>query len=160
MKLRFLGSLSAVFMLLAVTLANADGQKCHAAARECEQQIRSMLGGPRYLGVEVVQLNTGSSNGGTVVIKTVLEKSPAQRAALMVGDWLIAVNGKPTPRISDFKQVVAEARQTGKLWIIIRRRNALKKVDVRLEPYPKEYVDKVIAGHLAQSHTATASGQP
>jgi hypothetical protein len=139
MKLRFLGSLSSVLLLLAVTLANADDQKCHAAARECEQQIRSMLGGPRYLGVEVVQLNTGSSNGGTVVIKTVLEKSP---------------------RISDFKQVVAEARQTGKLWIIIRRRNALRKIDVRLEPYPKEYVDKVIAGHLAQSHTATASGQP
>ncbi|HVS29942.1 MAG TPA: PDZ domain-containing protein [Thermoanaerobaculia bacterium] len=157
MKLRFLGSLAAVIALFALA-ANAGDQKCQAAARECEQQIRQMLSGPRYLGVEVVQLNTGSPSGGPVVVKTVLPKSPASRAPLLPGDWLIAVNGRPTPRVADFKKVVAEARQTGTLWLIVRRRNALRKVDIRLEPYPKEYVDKVIAGHLSLSHTATASG--
>jgi predicted metalloprotease with PDZ domain len=161
MKLRFLGSLSALAALLALTLASYgdDQRSCHSAARECEQQIRQMLAGPRYLGVDVVQLNTGSG-GGPVVIKNVLPKSPAERAALLPGDWLIAANGRPTRRIADFKQVVADARQTGKLWLIIRRRNALKKVEVRLEPFPKEYVEKVIAAHVAQSHPATASGAP
>lgn len=157
MKLRFLGSLTAVALLLALS-ANADDEVCQAAARECEQKIRQMLAGPRYLGVEVVQLNTGSATGGPVVVKTVLPKSPASRAPLKAGDWLIAVNGRPTPTVSDFKKVVAEARQTGTLWLIVRRRNALRKVDIRLEPFPKEYVDKVIAGHLSLSHTATASG--
>jgi predicted metalloprotease with PDZ domain len=160
MNLRFLTSLAAVTGLLAsLTLAHA-GEKhaCNSSSRDCDQQIRLMLSGPQYLGVEVVQLHTGSS-GGPVVIKTVLPKSPAERAALQPGDWLIAANGRQTPLISDFKQVVADARQTGKLWLIVRRRNSLKKVDIRLEPFPKEYVEKVVAGHLSQSHTATASGQ-
>jgi predicted metalloprotease with PDZ domain len=161
MKLRFLGSLSGLALLLVSSVASGgeDQQSCHASARECEQQIRQMLAGPRYLGVEVVQLNTGDA-GGPVVIKVVLPKSPAERAALQAGDWLIAANGKPTRRIGEFKQVVADARQTGRLWLIIRRRNALKKVEVRLEPFPKEYVEKVIAGHVSQSHPATASGAP
>ena len=161
MKLRFLGSLSALIALLVLSLASYgdDQQTCHSSVRECEQQIRQMLAGPRYLGVEVVQLNTGNG-GGPVVIKAVLAKSPAERAALQPGDWLVSANGRLTPRISDFKQVVADARQTCRLWLIIRRRNALKKVEVRLEPFPKEYVEKVIAGHVAQSHPATASGAP
>ena len=161
MKFRFLGSLVAVTALLAssATLSAGEGAACQVAARECEQQIRQMLSGPRYLGVEVVELHTGG-NGGPVVVKTVLSKSPAERAALQPGDWLIAANGRSTPLIADFKQVVADARQTGRLWLIIKRRNALKHVQVRLEPFPKEYVDKVIASHLSQSHQATASGQP
>ena len=161
MKIRFLRSLIAVTASLAsLTMAHA-GEKhaCSSSSRDCDQQIRRMLSGPQYLGVEVVQLHTGTS-GGPVVIKTVLPKSPAQRAALQPGDWLIAANGRPTPLVSDFKQVVADSRKTGKLWLIVRRRNSLKHVDVRLEPFPKEHVEKVVAGHLSQSHTATASGQP
>jgi hypothetical protein len=46
------------------------------------------------------------------------------------------------------------------LWIIVKRQGILKKIDVRLAPYSKAQIDKMVAQHLAQEHavstTATA----
>jgi predicted metalloprotease with PDZ domain len=142
--------------LVAASAAYADDPKCNASARECELQIRQMLSGRRFLGVTVEEQKSGG-----LVIKSVTAKSPAERYGLREGDRLIAVNGKPLTQASpkDFKQIVAGARQDGKLWMIIWRRGAYRRVDARLEPYTKEQIDKVIAAHLAQSHTVTAGAQ-
>ena len=72
MKLSFLSSLA--LAALSVTLVQAEEPKCHNAARECTQQIRKMLGGRRYLGIQVVELKPG------LVIKSVLPDSPAARS--------------------------------------------------------------------------------
>lgn len=140
---------------MGVVFLNAQEPQCHVPARECEQQIRQMLSGRRYLGATIVDLKPG------IVIRAVLPDSPAARAGLRAGDRFIAVNGQSLEEASasQFKEVLAGARQTGKLWMIIQRRGAYMKVEGRLEPYPKEYVDKVVSGHLQQSHTAAAGGQ-
>lgn len=129
---------------------------CNASARECELQIRQMLAGRRYLGLQIVELKPG------LVIKAVLPNSPASRVDLREGDRLHAVNGKSLRQANaaEFKQLLAQASTTGRLWMLIQRRGTLKKVELRLEPYPEEYIEKVIAGHLAKSHTATAGAQP
>ena len=49
-------------------------------ARECEQEIRQMLSGKRYLGIEVEEKNFG------LMVKTVAPESPAWRSGLEVGD--------------------------------------------------------------------------
>lgn len=143
-----------VVSLLAAASVWADG-KCSASARECEQQIRHMLSGRRYLGLQIVELKPG------LVVKTVIDDSPAQRAGMKENDRLIGCNGvnlkKATAR--EFKQVLASASATGTIFMIIQRRGALKKIELRLEPYPKEQVDRIIAQHLIQSHPATAGGQ-
>lgn len=150
-----IAGLVAAASLYAATAASlyADDPKCNLAARECDQQIRSMLSGKRYLGATVDERKPG------LVVKTVLEKSPAWRAGLRVGDRLIAVNGKSVTQATqrDFKQLVAAARETGKLGIIIWRSGAYSKVEIRLEPYTKEQMDKIIAGHLT-THTASSTG--
>ena len=140
--------------LAAGTLLAADEPKhCSASAKECEQQIRQMLTGRRYLGLSVVNLKPG------IVVKTVVPDSPAERANFKAGDRLIAVNGQPMTQstVEDFKRVLAGAREDGTLWIIVQRRGAYQRIEVRLEPYTKAQIDKIIAAHLAQSHTATAS---
>ena len=131
----------------------ADDPKCKVAARECDQQIRSMLSGRRYHGATVEQKGRPG-----LIVKSVIEKSPAWKAGLRPGDRLIAVNGKSLIQASEreFKQIVAEARVTGKLGIIISRGGAYSRVDIRLEPYTKEQMDKIIAGHLATHDTSTA----
>ncbi len=144
-----------VALIATAAAVSADEPRCSATARECDQQIRKMLSGRRFLGATIVETRTG------LVIKTITPNSPAERAGLTAGDRLIAVNGKSltqsTPK--EFKQILASARETGRLWMIIWRRGAYKKTEPRLEPYTKEQIDKIIAAHLAQSHPTTAGAQ-
>lgn len=150
-------SLVLVALLLSVfALGAAEESKCHAPTAECERQIRHMLSGRRYLGIQIADLRPG------VIIKAVLPNSPASRAGLDSGDRLMSINGKSVVKASagDFKALLADARPGGVVMMIIQRRGTFRKTEARLEPYPKEYVDKVIANHLSQSHTATAGAQP
>ena len=156
MRLRFFTSLLLTLGAIAAALVHADEPSCHATARECEQNIRQMLGGRRYVGVQIVELKPG------LVVKAVLPDSPASRADMRAGDRLFSVNGKSVREATakEFKQLLADAARTGKLWVILQRRGALKKVDIRLEPYPKEYIDEVINRHLTQSHASKSAGAP
>ena len=156
MRLRFLISLSLATVAFATSLIAGDDAACHASSRECSQQIRQMLAGRRYLGVEVVELKPG------LVIKTVLADSPASRVELQAGDRLIAVNGRSLKQsgAGQFKQYLAEAGGTGKILLIVQRRGAYRRIEMRLEPYPKEYIEKVISAHLSRNHPATAGAQP
>ena len=60
--------------------------------------------------------------------------------------------------IRDFKQILSDAKQTGRLTIIVQRSGILRRIDVHLEPYTKTQIDKIVAQHLAQSHSMTATG--
>jgi predicted metalloprotease with PDZ domain len=148
-----------LFSLLAIGLAAAvlyaeEPKHCNATAKECEQQIRQMLAGRRYLGLSVVDLKPG------IVVKSVVADSPAERARFKAGDRIIGVNGLPMTdgTVQDFKRVLAAASNTGTLFVIVQRRGAYMKIDVRLEPYTKAQIDKIIAAHLAQSHPTAAAG--
>jgi len=133
---------------------SAEEPKCTQTAKECDQQIRQMLSGCRFLGMTVEERNPG------LVISKIVPNSPAARGGLRVGDRLIAVNGKALTNSSprEFKQILADARANCHLWIIISRSGAYTKVEARLEPYSKEQIDKIIQAHLSQSHTSTAGG--
>jgi S1-C subfamily serine protease len=146
--------LIAALVVSAAAMAAAEAPRCNYTARDCEQQIRQMLTGRRFLGVTIEEKNPG------LVIKTVTPDSPAARAGLKTGDRLIAVNGKSLTQATslEFKQIVGAARQTGRLWMIIWRRGAYTKIEARLEPYTKEQIDKIINSHLIESHTSTAGG--
>lgn len=145
-----------VLALVAASTAAAEDPKCTALARDCDQQIRQMLSGRRFLGVTVEER---VPNG--LVIKSVVPSSPAYRSGLRAGDRLIAVNGKALTHAStrEFKQILADARETGRLWVIIWRSGAYSRVETRLEPYSKEQINKIVAAHLAQSHTSSAGVQ-
>ena len=135
--------------LLFISTAHAEERKmCTAPASECEKAIRELSSGRRYLGVKIKELEPG------IIVETVIDEGPAARADLRVGDRLMSVNGHPTVKagIKDFKQILYSAKDTGVLWIIVLRQGILKKVDVRLEPYTKAQIDKMVAQHLAQAH--------
>lgn len=130
--------------------------RCNSTARECEEAIRKMLSGRRYLGAMVTDQNPG------LYVKSIAADGPAAHD-LRPGDRIIAVNGRQMTMASvkEFKQALADVKETGTIFMIIQRRGAYKKVDLRLEPYPKAQVDKIIAAHLAQSHPGSvAASQP
>src|SRR6266851_3013906 len=131
-----------------------ESKRCNSSAAECEQHIRQMLAGRRYLGVQVVELSPVG-----LMIKNVVPESPASLAELREGDRIVAVNGHSmiAAKISDFKETRA-ASKAGTLFLIVERRGAMRKFDVRMEPYTKAQIDKIIAAHLAQSHPEGAAG--
>ena len=140
--------------LLFLPSAYADDRKmCTAPASECEKAIRQLSSGRRYLGAQIEELGPG------IIIKAINEDGPAARADLRPGDRLMAVNGRSTVEgsIKDFKQILFSAKATGVLWVIVQRQGVLKKIDVRLEPYSKAQIDKMVAQHLALAHGIPAT---
>ena len=131
-----------------------ENTRCSQSARECEQQIRQMLSGRRYLGVQVVELTPAGLS-----IKAVVPDSPAERAELKAGDRIMAVNGRSMrgAKIADFKETLAESK-SGALFLIVERDGAFRKFELRMEPYTKAMIDKIVAAHLAQSHPEVAAG--
>ena len=161
MTVRLSHFLFATLLLVPAATYADDRKMCTASARECEQAIRQLSSGRRYLGAQIEELNPSG-----IAIKAVNDDGPAARADLRAGDRLMAVNGHSTLEadIKDFKQILYSAKETGVLWIIIKRQGVLRKIDVRLEAFSKAQIDKMVAQHLAQSHslsstTATAPQQ-
>ena len=145
-KLFFVASLAAAALL-------ADEPKCAGIARDCEREIRHMLSGRRYLGATIEDRNPG------LVVKSVHENSPAARQGLKPGDRLIAMNGKALTQATarEFKKYIADARDTGRLFMIVSRRNVYQKLEIRLEPYTKEMINKIVSAHMSNGHS-TRSG--
>jgi predicted metalloprotease with PDZ domain len=148
---------SVVLFTFAVSpLAGGDAKVCSASARECEQEIRRMLSGRRYLGVDLVQ-----AGPGVIIVKSIKADGPASRADVKEGDRVIAVNGRDMREggtVRQVKEVLAAAKETGSLLLILERRGSYKRIQVRMEPYSKAQLDKIIAAHLSQSHPTTAGG--
>ncbi len=132
-------------------------QRCNSTARECEQEIRKMLSGRRYFGAQIVDQRPG------LIIKSINPDGPAAQNDLKPGDRIIAINGRQMTMATtrEFKQALADVKDTGTIFMIIQRRGAYRKVQFRLEPYPESQIEKIIAAHLAQSHPGVvAASQP
>jgi len=156
MHLRQARPLFLALLLTSVAVFAQEPKKCSASARECQKQIRDMMTGRRYLGLQVVDLKPG------VVVKSVVADSPAERSGFGEGDRIIGVNGHAMTMatVREFKQILAQASNTGgRLFVIVQRRGALRKIDVRLEPYTNQQIEKIIAAHLTQYHSGTAGAE-
>jgi len=147
--------ISALLFAAAAHAENSPTRKCNAPAAECERAIRSMASGRRYLGALVGEIEPGSG----LRIVSIVPDSPAQRGGLGEGDRLMSMNGKQLNRgnIQDFKRILSEARETGWLSLIVERSGILKRVEVRLQPYSKSQIDKIVSQHMAEAHPQSAT---
>ena len=154
MIFRILRSIPVALLFVALAVQAEEPKKCSATARECEQEIRRMLAGRRYLGLQVVELPHGG-----IIVKTVNDDGPAGRIKdeFMAGDRIIGINGRDMTLATakEFKQALADAKETGVLFVILQRRGAYRKVNTKLEPYPKAQIDKIIEQHLLKNHSGT-----
>lgn len=145
---------STLLFAAAAHAENAQTRKCNAPAAECERAIRSMTSGRRYLGALV-----GEIEAGGLRVVSITPNSPAQRGGLGEGDRLMTMNGKTLTHgeVKDFKRILSEARETGWISFIVQRGGILKRVEVRLEPYSKSQIDKIVSQHLAEAHSQSAT---
>lgn len=156
MRSRFIQIAAVVAAFAAVAAIADDAKKCSATKEECAKQIRQMLAGRLYLGVQLEETAPG------LIVKTVVADSPAEHADVRPGDRLVAVNNHRTGEasIKDFKAILDEVGRTHRhLYMLVQRRGALKRIDVMMEPYSKAQIERIVAQHLAEAHSI-ASANP
>ena len=143
-----------VVISIAVVASADDTKKCNTPPDQCARQIRQMLAGRLYLGVELAELAPG------IIVKTVVPDSPAEHGDMKPGDKLVAVNGHRTTEasIKDFKQILDEVGRTHRhLWMLVQRRGAFKKIDVMMEPYSKVQIERIVTQHLSEAHSIASA---
>jgi predicted metalloprotease with PDZ domain len=153
MKRHAIAALICLTFVSALAATAAEKNECSSTAAECDREIRQIMAGRRFLGLTITDLLPG------IVVQAVVRDSPAARAGFRAGDKLIAVNGRSLTksRVGDFKQIIADPKHNGRMRMIVFRRGTFRNIEVRLEPYTKEQLDKIVAAHLAQSHTQSAA---
>ena len=142
--------MSLFFIAPLIAGVRKEKKKCLSPAKECEQQIRMMLTGQLYLGVEVTETKLG------LVVKSVTSDSPADRADLRALDRIISIDGHDlTGRgVRDFRQVLNAAKDRPKpsVWMLVQRGSAFKRLNAMLDPISPEQIDKIVAAHMAEFH--------
>lgn len=145
-----LKTLLTLLLSSALPIVALAGEACPLPARECEAQIRQMLGGRRYLfGVRFEKTRYG------IVIRSIAEGSPADAAGFLEDDLIISVNGRNVTRseIRELKEVFRESgRKDGKLTFLVTRYGQIRRVQARLGTMPKEAIDRIVEAHLREGH--------
>ena len=59
--------------------------------------------------------------------------------------------------VKEFKHILSDAKDNGWVSFIVMRSGILKRVDVRLEPFSKAQIDKMVAQHMADFHPQSAN---
>jgi C-terminal processing protease CtpA/Prc len=142
-------TLIALLLSSAISQVGVAGEKCPLPARECEAQIRQMLGGRRYLGVTFEKTRYG------IIIRSVIEGSPAEEAGFLPDDLIISVNGRMVTRaeIKELKELFRQkAGRDGRLTFVVTRYGHIRRVHARLERMPAELIDKIVEAHLREGH--------
>jgi serine protease Do len=95
-----------------------------------------------YLGVLPQELTAdlaeglGLDNNNGVLISKVEEGTPADKAGLKDQDVILKFNGQPTPNVSKFRQIVAEAKVGSKVQILLFRDRKERTVTVEIGEMP------------------------
>src|SRR5207244_402783 len=143
-----------IVSIAAYAYAGDEAKKCNTPPDECARQIRQMLSGRPYLGVQLEDITPG------LVIKSIVASSPADHADLQRGDRVIAVNGHKTTEatIKDFKRILDEVGRTHRhLWMLVQRRGAFRKIDVMMQPYSKAQIERIVSQHLTEAHSIASA---
>jgi serine protease Do len=96
-------------------------------------------GGGGYIGVQLSELTDqlgdyfGVADGEGVLITGVSEDSPAEKAGLLAGDVITAVNDNEVSDYGQVKEIVSESEEGDKLAVTIVRGKKVQKVEVIVE---------------------------
>jgi Do/DeqQ family serine protease len=97
-----------------------------------------------YLGVAPQEITEdmreaiGLSESGGVLIRDVVDGTPAEKAGLKTGDVILKFNGKTITGLEQFRRIVAETEPGTTVPIEIIRDGERKSINVRLKAFPEE----------------------
>lgn len=148
-KSRFL-ILTAALLLAAIASIAEDGlPRCPATREDCEHKIREGMTGRKYLGLIFYDTERG------ILIKSVVDESPAEDAGLRAGDLIVEVNGQNCAdgNVKVFKKLVDKAQKTGVVTIRVKRNGSYVVTQARLTQITEKQIQRVVAAHMKAAHS-------
>ncbi len=150
---------TAVVIFLALVLAGsapllAGDHGCKGSTQDCLNKMAAKL---RHRGWVGLELEDGPA--GEMVVKRVVEDSPAVAAGFRQGDVLVAVNGiefseENHEALGKVKQGMAPGKT---ITYTVARKGKNRDLDVTLGELPDEVLAAWIGGHMLEAHVTVAS---
>ena len=111
--------------------------------------------GRKYLGVKF-----GDSRWG-LIVKSIVEESPAAKAGLRIGDRILTVNGVDCSKadMRRFKTVLGGAKDSAKITMAVLRLGSVSWVRIELRPMSREQIDRAVASHMRDAHAGISLGE-
>ncbi len=143
--------MAALVLALAVPAWAGSGEKCTASTQECLDHMAAKKD-KGWVGFSI-----DKNEAGTMVVKSVVKGSPAEKAGFKVGDQLVALNGA---NFTDYEAVKA-AKGTwmpgSKVTYTVKRASAEKSMAVVLAPMPADVYAQMVGEHLIADHQVAAN---
>lgn len=139
---------AALLLASIVAIAGDELPKCPGSRDDCEHRIREGMTGRKYLGLIFYDTERG------ILIKAVVDESPAEEAGLRKGDLIVEVNGQNCAdgNVKLFKKLVEKAQENGVVQIRVKRNGSYVVTEAKLVPISEKQIQRVITAHIKAAH--------
>jgi len=142
------------FLLIVMTgrsFAGGDHYACKAEAQACLNEMTAKLKGRGWVGIEYDH----DKQTKAVMVKRVVEDSPAQAAGLQKGDVLVALNGIKFAD-ENFETKMKAAKDTmvpgATVQYTVSRAGKEQLVSIKLGELPQQVLAQWIGMHMMEHH--------
>jgi membrane-associated protease RseP (regulator of RpoE activity) len=131
-------------------------KKCPYSTQECLNTMAQRLKSAGWIGIEY-----DGEQPGYPKVQKVVPGSPAEKAGLKVGDELISLNGVDIKEGNEEKMKAARGDYTPGHTVryVVKRKGALKPVDITLGTWPADLLARYIGEHMLEHAEADAQAQ-
>lgn len=149
MKPRTLIFTAALLLAAISAIAGDELPRCPASREDCEHKIREGMTGRKYLGLIFYDTERG------ILIKAVVDESPAEAAGLRQGDLIVEVNGQNCAdgNVKVFKKLVDKAQKTGVVKLRVKRNGSYVVTEATLTEISEKQIQRVVAAHMKAAHS-------
>lgn len=154
-SLRFAPRAALILAATATLLVAGDYvKKCPYTTQDCLNHMAARMKASGWIGIEY-----DDEKPGEMAITKVVPGSPAEKAGLLPGDVLSALNGVEIKEENNDALMKArkEWKPGQKVTYTIKRGGAPKQVDVILGEWPADLLARYIGEHMLQHAEADAS---
>ena len=134
--------------VLAVPAIAGEGHKCTADTQTCINAYAEKMANKGFLGVEL----NWDEKTEALVIKKVIDETPAAKAGLKVGETLVALNGVKYGDKEGMKSVYKKIKAGNTVTYTVGHGKHNRDVKVTLIAYPQDLAAKYLGMHIMEHH--------
>ncbi|MCP3870490.1 MAG: DegQ family serine endoprotease [Gammaproteobacteria bacterium] len=109
-----------------------------AALKEHGRVERGWLGVQIQSVTDDIATALGRENQQGALVAEVMEKSPAAKAGLKVGDLILAVDGRPVNVMKDLPKMIADTRPEARVDLSVQRKGSRQSIDMIIGAMPSD----------------------
>ncbi len=137
-------ALTALVVLVTLPAMAGEGEKCSYGTQECLDHMANKMKNSGWVGVELDYADHA------LVVRGVIDGSPAEKAGLQVDDVLFAINGVEynDENMEKLHEMKAEAKPGDETIWTVKRNGYSKELTIELDRMPADLLAKYIGQHM------------